>query len=109
MLLYLGISGGQSLLQHWDNFGENPLSELPNEVTESASGNFPLVGVFAGEAGQQEGDEGGEDLTQRADRVSDHNLPHVQRSLSHHQSHIRPERGVEGRCSTCTVYMSTSA
>ena len=62
-VLHLRVSRFQAPFQHGNDLGENPLPQFPNEVPECPSGHFALVGALATEEGQQEGDEGGEDLT----------------------------------------------
>ena len=80
----LAISGGESSLQHWDDLGENPLAELPNEVPEGAGGHLALVGRIAAEEGEEERDEGWEDLSKCPNGVGHDHLPYVERCLTHH-------------------------
>ena len=84
----LGVRGGETTFQHGDDVGEDPLSQLPNEVAEGPSGHLALVRAVAAEEGEEEGDEGGEDLAEGADSVSDYHLPHVEGCLADHESHI---------------------
>ena len=86
--MYLGIRGGQPFLQHRDNLRQDPLSELPNKVTERSSGHLALVRVLATEERQQESNKRGKDLAQRAGGVSHDHLPHVEGRLAHHQCHV---------------------
>lgn len=47
-----------------------------------------LVGAGGGQEAQQQGEKGGQDLTQRPGRVRHHDLPHVEGRLPHHQLRV---------------------